>query len=670
MSNEPLYQLPGSRMARRRVVHWSYFGILLAALLASATGTQWLYYSHGLTLVDDPLWLLPKDIANLCALLSAAILFAWMANLLYRRHWPTPSTWGAPLLSITLIMLTWGPVYPPQGILTARRLSNADRLPSAAQTAIAAAGTASLTYLGICIIWIAAAASATLKKNPKTGATHGSAHWATMAEVLDSGLLPKEEGGVVLGSYQGQVLRCHQDRHILAFAPPGAGKSTTLVIPTLLTWQHSAVVLDPKGELYDTTSAYRHRQLGHQICRLDFSAGGTGRDAHYNPLLQIPAGKKAVAEAQAVARTLVAGNSADQFWADEARELFVALTLHVLYCEAKPSIARCRELLRTGDLDELLVEMFLTHHDPSAPWTAPSGLPSATHPEIAGTAQAFLHMDRRTRSGVVANLKSTLTEFGDERLVLNTSTTTILPTDLMDRERPTTLYVTLPAGDISRLSRVLRLFVSQWLRDILMRPVGAGDERPYRHQLLFLLDEFPVLGKLDYLIKAAPLVRGYGVLLFLLVQSQTQLKETYGVHQTLSELCSTHVTMGATDLETARMVSDRVGRVTIETERSSTATRGSRTTISEGQHGRPLLAPDEVAGLRSDKSIVLAQGSPPILADRIPYFKDATFSQRAKGGPLDDRLLTRFEHSNSWQTTTATRPSPAEIQQYLESLRS
>jgi type IV secretion system protein VirD4 len=64
------------------------------------------------------------------------------------------------------------------------------------------------------------------------------------------------------------VVRLPQAITSVCFAPPGAGKSTGLVIPFHLTCRESCVVIDFSGELALATAEAR-RRLGHEIIILD-----------------------------------------------------------------------------------------------------------------------------------------------------------------------------------------------------------------------------------------------------------------------------------------------------------------------------------------------------------------------------------------------------------------
>lgn len=74
--------------------------------------------------------------------------------------------------------------------------------------------------------------------------------------------------GENFGPESGDMLRDSSEAHFLCFANTGSGKTRSCVIPNLLQWQGSAVVLDIKGELHEVT-ARRRREMGQEIVVLD-----------------------------------------------------------------------------------------------------------------------------------------------------------------------------------------------------------------------------------------------------------------------------------------------------------------------------------------------------------------------------------------------------------------
>ncbi len=665
-----LYQLPGRRSKRQRIWAATVVGMLAAATAGSWAATQWIAHacSYGEKL-GPPLFDLGPTVSRQFLAAATVLIGVWAAGWCREK---TGRGWWGWLPAATLVAcLALVPVYRPDNAWRWGR----DGLVEG--PILGAAGVIGGTVFAILGLWIGTWSHQALARVPRAGQTHGSAHYATAAEVEATGFLPRTEGGVVLGSYGSRQLRCLKDQHVLLFSPPGAGKSTALAVPTLLTWRDSVFVLDTKSELFHLTAGYRQKTLGQALCRMDFTATseeiGSAHLARFNPMMTIPKGEREVAEAQAVAELLVGpdkGNNGDSFWRNRAEELLVALMLHTLYVDSEPTLKRCRERLREGPIDQLLAEMILTEHDSSGDqgWLDADGTGALSHPEVAGTARSLLGMAEETRSGIIAHVEQALRLFGDPRLAENTATSDVTASDLMDRRRPVSYYLTLPGGEVDRLEPMLRLMLSQWLRELLNREVATDPEKPpYRHRLLLLLDEFPLFGKMKFLEKAGAALRGYGIQLYVIVQSTTQLKAIYGNYETISGICPIHVTMGATDLETAKRISERLGKVTVETERSSISTSGpSRKTLSDTEHGRPLLAPDEVARMPEDRLLVLPLGHAPILGERLPYFRDPEMTRRVGSGGAESVTLKRFSHDWShWTEHRARPPSDAEISAFL-----
>jgi type IV secretion system protein VirD4 len=142
-------------------------------------------------------------------------------------------------------------------------------------------------------------------------ALHGSAHWATKEEIIETGLLnrrglPNSEG-VVVGGYLKEpswfswlfsmfspkdksikILRHNGKEHIMVYAPTRSGKGVSLVFPTLLDgWNESAFVFDIKGENFAGSAGYRKSSLNHKILKLDFTDPFSiekNTSATFNPL--------------------------------------------------------------------------------------------------------------------------------------------------------------------------------------------------------------------------------------------------------------------------------------------------------------------------------------------------------------------------------------------------
>ncbi|MEJ0023762.1 MAG: type IV secretory system conjugative DNA transfer family protein [Alphaproteobacteria bacterium] len=91
-----------------------------------------------------------------------------------------------------------------------------------------------------------------------------------------------QPGGQVTPIADEDPILYDQDRHLLTIAPTGAGKGRGVIIPNLLRFEGSAIVIDPKGETWHVT-ARRRREMGQQVYLLDPFGAVSKRADSLNP---------------------------------------------------------------------------------------------------------------------------------------------------------------------------------------------------------------------------------------------------------------------------------------------------------------------------------------------------------------------------------------------------
>src|SRR3546814_4219016 len=129
----------------------------------------------------------------------------------------------------------------------------------------------------------------------------------------------------------------------MVFAPTRSGKGVGLVVPTLLSWPHSVVVHDIKGEHWQLTAGWRSR-FSHCLCFNPVDA----RSAAYNPLLEVRRGAQEVRDVQNIADLLVDPEGALErrsHWEKTSHALLVGAILHVLYAEPDKSLRGVADFL-------------------------------------------------------------------------------------------------------------------------------------------------------------------------------------------------------------------------------------------------------------------------------------------------------------------------------------
>ncbi len=468
--------------------------------------------------------------------------------------------------------------------------------------------------------------------------TYGSARWADGADVQGAGLLGDK--GLILGLWNGQYLRHDGPEHVIAVAPTRSGKGVGLVVPTLLTWRHSAVIHDIKGENWTLTDPTNPLS------------------ARFNPLLEVRKGEMEVRDVQNIADILVDPDGAREqrdHWEKTAHALLVGTILHVLYAEKEKTLARVATFLAdpARSIRRTLWIMLTTNHLGTD--TTP-----VVHPVVASVARELLNKTDNERSGVVSTAMSLLGLYRDPVIAATTAASDWSIADLMQAERPVSLYLVVPPSDISRTRPLVRLILNQIGRRLTERlPTDSANER----RLLLMLDEFPALGRLDFFESSLAFLAGYGVRAFLVAQSLHQIDKAYGPNHAILDNCHVRVAFAPNDERTARRLSDALGTATeLRTQKNLSGRRLaawlSHVTVSEQETARPLLTPGEILQLPADEGLLLVSGVAPIRAPKLQYYADRNFIARrlppptlASGGYADTPPIRPHDWPSEPRTT-------------------
>jgi type IV secretion system protein VirD4 len=458
--------------------------------------------------------------------------------------------------------------------------------------------------------------------------TYGSSRWATRRELEDAGLF--RPAGVFLGRCGGRYLRHDGPEHVMAFAPTRSGKGVGLVVPTLLSWTGSAVVHDLKGENWELTAGWRAR-FSH--CLL-FNPTDP-RSARYNPLLEVRKGAHEVRDVQNIADILVDPEGALErrsHWEKTSHALLVGAILHVLYAEEEKTLARVATFLSDPQRSfvHTLRRMMATNH------LGTSDSPKV-HPVVASAAREVLNKSENERSGVLSTAMSFLGLYRDPTVAAATAACDWRIADLIEADRPVSLYLVIPPSDISRTKPLVRLILNQIGRRLTEQLQGAGD-RPRRHQLLMMLDEFPALGRLDFFETALAFMAGYGIRAYLIAQSLNQVSKAYGENNAILDNCHVRIAFASNDERTAKRISDALGTATeLRAQRNYAGHRLapwlSHVMVSRQETARPLLTPGEVMQLPPSDELVLVSGLAPVRAKKLRYYEDRNFTSRILTAP-------------------------------------
>jgi type IV secretion system protein VirD4 len=412
----------------------------------------------------------------------------------------------------------------------------------------------------------------------------------------------------LLGEWDGRLIGRNDDRHVVTVAGSRAGKSSTVLIPNLLVYPGSAIVLDPKGELARATAEHRRSKFGPVYVLDPFAESGI-RSAAHNPFTELGQGRAdhVAADAAQLADALIIGNDKDPHWTDSAKNLIRGIALHLLGIDpAKATLRNLRRLLNASpaELDRLFTAM--TDSD------AFDGI-------IANIGASFLgkkDAGGRELQGILSTAQEQTAPLDD--VLRTTDRSDFKLNDL--RSGAITLYLVLPGMRMGTHYR--------WLRLVIQQALAAMERTPARRDALpvwFILEEFPVLRHMQAIESAAGLMAGFGVKLWAVLQDLTQLKTHYpNSWETFLGNAGVIQAFGNVDLTTTEHLSRMLGN-TIYTE-----VQTQRVSASNLQHGDTgqrenvrsvrLLDPAEIAfhfARDTNRQLILSPGRPPIYMNRL-----------------------------------------------------
>lgn len=405
------------------------------------------------------------------------------------------------------------------------------------------------------------------------------------------------------------------DGHLWVYAPSGSGKGTGFLIPNLLNWKHSAIVLDLKREIFNKTSGFR-AACGHKIYMFDPSSK-TGDTVRFNPFDFIERNPLTrISDIKNITELLwPTSEDKGEIWQPGARSLFVALVLYMMDTQRVLTFGNLmREVKLVPDFAEHIENILDLHFDDASM--------IKLDPVTVQNFTAFLQQASKEQSGVLSSIKSGLEMWEDPILDAATSATDF---DLrMLRKERMTIYVGISLGRLKRLKPLLNMFFQQCL--IVLTEKEPDESEPYR--VLMALDEFPMLGRLEAVKDGISFLRSYGVRMMIVCQSKVQVADTYDINtaRIFAQNCKYIVAYAPNDHLEAQEISDMLGRRTVKTTSRTYSNGNVSTNVS--LMGRELMTADEVRLFTRRKSIILAENMRPIKARKVNYLHDRAFKKR------------------------------------------
>jgi type IV secretion system protein VirD4 len=437
------------------------------------------------------------------------------------------------------------------------------------------------------------------------------AHTSEVWPLLSPSFAP---GGVLLGTRRFllskrlvTVRRTKQRREIgnvLIVAPTRSGKGL-LAVSQLLTWHHSVIVNDIKGDLFTQTAGFR--SLLGPVYVLD----PTGVGHTYDPLQ----GKATEDALYASAVHLLHKAEGPDIFTQRATTM-LACIFEAAIREGVAALPYARAMLRAGpmvcaerlqsissELATRLLDVSLEHANPNDPFllSAWGTLTARLHPLLTETViRSLTHAD-------------------------------FMPEQIITSDRPVTVYLRWPEQHLEALAPLVRLLWGSLIGEMQT----AYDQREGRgcHPVMLLIDEAGRTA-IPSLAEHATTIVGRELFMLLAVQSLSQFEVVYGKPraQVLRDNMETQLYYRPTDIATAEYIERRCGR------RSGFAHHTTEQQNGQASEGRaeqaiPLLIAQDFMHYQDHEVIGFHRALPPFKLERMDWRHYPLLRQRRALSP-------------------------------------
>jgi type IV secretion system protein VirD4 len=486
----------------------------------------------------------------------------------------------------------------------------------------------------------------------------GTTHWQTKVEMKRNGFFAKPGGGFLLGKLgppksKRPFLVSKTFPHALIVAPTGRGKGVGFVIPNLLTYKGSAVVLDVKGENFRETSRFR-ASMGDKVFR--FAPTDWDRPTHrYNPLARLAAMTNPDRQQMELKLTaklfLQTDNEKLSGLLAGGIDLFVAAGL-LAFERGVPTIGEIYRITASGgDKQKEYLKRGQEVKNKSA--------------KLIFERMASTNNDTLT-SYLSLLMTSGLDTWDNRAIDAATATSDFSFRDI--RRRPHAIYLVVESEMIRPLAPLIRLFFSDLIASLQAQE--PGDDEPW--PVMIMLDEFDRLGKMPIVAESIKTLRSFGGNLAIVTQTIPALDEIYGenTRRSLQGGAGVKLYLTPSEQKTIEELSQAVGKTTkrvITRSRAVGRNPFEGRSVSERTEDTPLLTEDQARRMDLDEVILVIDAQMPIRARRIKYFEDPALKVLHAGQagsfpyPDEDRLRRDRQMSETRETVEKLKQELQEV---------
>lgn len=448
---------------------------------------------------------------------------------------------------------------------------------------------------------------------------------AMYPEVPKSLICHVKPQGIVLGKYHQRYV-CKEigdDAHYLIIGGSGSGKSSALVIPTLLVNQTvPAFVIDIKGELSRLTQKKgdKNVRIFNPNDRMSYG---------YDPFCRLTknSNEQEIYETmQMITFSLIPLSSSvkDPFWKTSARNMLCGLLIYY-YKQGKHNLVDIIDVILGKPILETVLDIMK--------------LASPQSVEYRYLVQ-FSDMAEETLSGVFAEMANNLIIFSNDQDIRFAFKNNPAKCSAKDLKEGYSIYIVIREDKLAAYSHILQCIINQTLEELEKRPENAAP-------ILLLIDELPRIlsaGKLHRLLDASRTLRSRNVRLMLVTQSVEALMTVYTENEVVDLIsnCAYKIILDASSQKTQHMVGEWCGKYK-EKKKSWNGT-GSKQKTGITYEEKPIVEPSDLMTLAQSGDAILISPYGYHRIQKAPYYKDTYLKGLADAVAKHNQVIEDLDH--------------------------
>lgn len=458
------------------------------------------------------------------------------------------------------------------------------------------------------------------------------------------------------------------DGHCAVFGSSGSGKGSCIAVPTMISWGNSPmIVLDPKGDL----SEYYKNMTFSEKRPIKIFNPARDDTSTYDPFSHIVNDKKdnRVANIRELVNAIIPSplDSRDRFWITAAQKILTGGFLYFLdlaeyNTDPKNSVNfySAIDCITSLSLEELFEKINKSDN-------------TAAKKYIRSFSGRDFLSDSEMLMDINETLDTYLINFINDKCLENA----LIPSsehDSIDWEKDIdeySIFLSIPEDRIDQWGALLNIMITQLIRTLERRPERYSPQGAKLKPVLLLLDEFPMIGRINVLANALSMLRSKNVTILLIAQSISQLDAIYGREgrNIMLENCDFQAVLRVNCADSQKYFSDLAGTVSELSWSVSDNYTHRESHIKHESHSEsasnidvPFIRPEELAHLNNE--LVLFTPYRTFRIKKCPFYKwkseifihlpnpqveedaDCLKKESAKNIPSDARKNGRFTFRN------------------------